>query len=189
MTEESPALDIALLVAEQHAAVYRYAYRLTGAVCDAEDLTQQAFLEAQRKLSQLRDPQHARGWLFAIVRNGYLKTQRKRRPLAAASLELDVNGIPDDLPDESAVDSEALHAVLDELPDEFKLVILLFYFEGCSYREIAEKLSLPTGTVMSRLSRAKGHLRTRLLPEKVPKAKPVAISGTGRSYPTSVIRG
>jgi RNA polymerase sigma-70 factor (ECF subfamily) len=162
---ETPALDMALLVAEQHAAVYRYAYRLTGAVCDAEDLTQQAFLAAQRKLGQLRDPRRARGWLFAILRNCYLKTRRKRVPLSATKVELDVESIPEKLPDELAIDPERLQAALDELPDDFKIVILMFYFEGCSYREIAEKLSLPAGTVMSRLSRAKGHLRTRLLPE------------------------
>ncbi len=178
---ENPALDMALLVAEQHAAVYRYAYRLTGAVCDAEDLTQQAFLAAQRKLGQLRDPQHARGWLFAILRNCYLKTKRKRLPLTAASLDLDIESIPEELPDELAIDPERLQAALDELPDEFKIVLLLFYFEGCSYREIAEKLSLPAGTVMSRLSRAKGHLRARLLPEISDEAPP-------RPRPTSVRR-
>jgi len=176
---EKPVLDMALLVAEQHAAVYRYAYRLTGAVCDAEDLTQQAFLAAQRKLGQLRDPRHARGWLFTIVRNCYLKTKRKRVPLTATHLDLDVESIPEDLPDELAIDPERLQTALDELPDEFKIVLMLFYFEGCSYRDIAEKLSLPAGTVMSRLSRAKGHLRARLLPEISDESPP-------RAHPASV---
>jgi RNA polymerase sigma-70 factor (ECF subfamily) len=155
-------VDIARLVAEHHAAVYRYAYRLAGAECDAEDLTQQTFLAAQLKLDQLRDPEHGRGWLYAILRNSYLKMRRKRSPVAAACLELDIDAIPEDVPEASTVDPERLQTALNELPDEFKVVLLLFYFEGCSYREIAEKLSLPAGTVMSRLSRAKGHLRSRL---------------------------
>jgi RNA polymerase sigma-70 factor (ECF subfamily) len=181
MTEELPALDIARLVAEQHAAVYRYAYRLTGAVCDAEDLTQQVFLSAQRKLGQLRDPQRARGWLFAILRNCYLKTRRKRVPLTATKVELDVESIPDDLPEELVIDPDQLQAALDELPGDFKIVLLMFYFEGCSYREIAQKLTLPPGTVMSRLSRAKGHLRARLLADSRDETPP-------RTWPT-VMRG
>lgn len=176
MEENPPAVsraapaDIATLVAEHHAAVYRYAYRLAGTECDAEDLTQQTFLAAQLKLDQLREPEHGRGWLYAILRNSYLKMRRKRAPVAAACLELDVDAIPDDVPEETEVDPERLQAAINELPDEFKVVLLLFYFEGCSYREIAEKLSLPSGTVMSRLSRAKGHLRSRLFENELPAA-------------------
>ena len=60
------------------------------------------------------------------------------------------------------IDREQLQAAINELPDEFKLVLLSFYFEDCSYREIAARFDLPAGTVMSRLSRAKNHLRARL---------------------------
>ena len=66
------------------------------------------------------------------------------------------------------VDQEELGKALAELPDEFRLVVLMFYFEDLSYKEIAEQLELPIGTVMSRLSRAKGHLRRRLADEQPP---------------------
>ena len=56
-----------------------------------------------------------------------------------------------------------MQLALDEMAPEFKIVLVMFYFEELSYKEIAEKLALPLGTVMSRLSRAKGHLRHRLL--------------------------
>jgi RNA polymerase sigma-70 factor (ECF subfamily) len=158
-----PVLDIATLVAEHHAVLYRYAYRLTGSVSDAEDLTQQTFLSAQLKLDQLRSSSSGRPWLFAILRNCYIKTKRTQSPLTAASLDMDMNSVPDELPGESWIDQEKLQAAINELPDEFKLVLLLFYFEECSYREIAERLSLPDGTVMSRLSRAKNHLRCKLV--------------------------
>ena len=62
----------------------------------------------------------------------------------------------------NGINREELQTAINELPDEFKLVLLLFYYEDCSYLEIAERLGLPAGTVMSRLSRAKGHLRARL---------------------------
>lgn len=157
------ALDIAALVAEHHVALYRYALGLTGAPGDAEDLTQQTFLVAQQKLAQLRDVATAKSWLFTILRNAYLKSFRKPAPLTAGSIDLDLNAIAEDLPEELWIDSERLQAALDELPSEFKVVLLMFYFEDLSYREIADQLDLPAGTVMSRLSRAKGRLRARLL--------------------------
>lgn len=163
--ENARPVEIAQLVADHHAAVFRYAYRLAGVTCDAEDLTQQAFLAAHMNLDQLREPEHSRGWLFAILRSCYLRMCRQRRPIAAANLDLDLNALPDDLPEEWVVDSDELQQAINELPDEFKLVVLLFYFEGCSYREISEKLNVPTGTVMSRLSRAKARLRARLFDE------------------------
>jgi len=179
MAENPPALDIAELVAEHHAAIYRYAYRLTGAECDAEDLTQQTFLAAQVNLGQLRDPEHGRSWLYAILRNSYLKMRRKRVPLSAASLELDIDGIPDEMPEIAAIDPERLQMALNELPDEFKLPVLLFYYEGCSYREIAEKLATPPGTVMSRLSRAKAHLRAKLFEEELHAATGNGLASRG----------
>ena len=162
MAEIAPAVDIATLVTEHHAAIYRYAFRLAGDVCDAEDLTQQTFLAAQLKLDQLRNAEHARAWLMVILRNAYFKSRRKRVPFAAACLELDLDSIAEETPASLEIDQQRLQSAINELPDEFKTVLLLFYFEGCSYREIADKLGLPSGTVMSRLSRAKGHLRSRL---------------------------
>ena len=65
--------NIQRLIDDHLDAVYRYAYRLTGSVHDAEDLTQQVFLLAQERLDQLREADRARGWLFTILRNSFLK--------------------------------------------------------------------------------------------------------------------
>jgi RNA polymerase sigma-70 factor (ECF subfamily) len=157
--------DVAQWVAEHGTVLYRYAYRLTGVAADAEDLTQQVFLTALRKLDQLRDPTAARAWLFAVLRRAYLRQVRKPRPQPAANFDLDVDLLAIDLPDELTFDGEELQQAIDDLPDEFKLVLVGFYFEECSYKELAERLEVPIGTVMSRLSRAKGYLRTRLLDE------------------------
>lgn len=162
-------MDIGQLVSEHHAAVYRYAFRLSGMVCDAEDLTQQTFLAAHQNLGQLREPAHARAWLYTILRHAYSKLSAKRLPLSASPFEIDLDEVVDELPDEPLVDPQRLQEAIDELPDEFKLVVLLFYFEECSYREIAERLSVAPGTVMSRLARAKARLRAKLFePEEAP---------------------
>lgn len=164
-------LDMRTLVADYHRDVYRYAYRLAGRVPDAEDLTQQTFLIAQQRLHQVRQPDRVLSWLFAILRTCYLKSERKPVPMPATGIELDVDSIPDGV-SEKAVDEELLQAAIDELPDEFKLVLIMFYFEDCPYKEIAERLQIPIGTVMSRLTRAKGRLRARLLEaDKVPEPK------------------
>lgn len=158
--------EIARLVVEHQAALYRYAYRLAGNATDAEDLTQQTYLQAQGKLHQLRDPDHARVWLFSILRNCYLKSLRKWVPLPETDLRISLANVPEDV-GQTIIDQQRLQAGLDGLPAEFKVVLLLFYFEDCSYREIAERLDLPMGTVMSRLSRAKQHLRTILFEPEV----------------------
>lgn len=161
VSSERPS-DIRTLVVDHHGDVYRYAYRLTGREVDAEDLTQQTFLIAQQRLHQVRQPDRVVSWLLAILRSCYLKSRSKSIPLVASSVELDIDSIPDSTTDDS-IDEEALQAALDELPDEFKLVVVMFYFEQRSYKEIAEQLQIPVGTVMSRLTRAKGRLRARLL--------------------------
>lgn len=163
VSDQIDSPNIVELIHAYHAHVYRYAYRLVGNEGDAEDLTQQGFLVAQQKLAQLRDPTKARGWLFAIVRNCFLKQFRKSSPTPASSFEIDVNELPHYVPREETIDSELLQAAVSQLPTEFKAVVLMFYFEERSYKEIAEQLELPIGTVMSRLSRAKGRLRGILL--------------------------
>ena len=157
------ASEMARLVAEHHKPVYRYAFRLVGSVPDAEDLTQQVFLAAQENLQQLRSPEAVRSWLFAILRNCFFKSRQKRSPVLAESAGLNIESIPEEAPLGDSVDTERLGLALDALPAKYRLVLAMFYFEECSYREIAQRLELPMGTVMSRLARAKGRLRAKLL--------------------------
>jgi RNA polymerase sigma-70 factor (ECF subfamily) len=150
------------LVDAHYAALYRYAFRLCGGGADAEDLTQEAFCKAQRHLDQLRDPERARPWLFRILRNAYLHRVREDR--RRGCVPLDVAGEVADRPvgEGPAVDPERLQRALDELPEGFRTPLILYYFDDFSYRDIAEQMELPLGTVMSRLARAKAHLRVRL---------------------------
>jgi RNA polymerase sigma-70 factor (ECF subfamily) len=164
------------LVEQHYEGLYRYAYRLTGSSADAEDLTQDAFCQAQLKLNQLRDPSRVKAWLFSILRNKYLHRVRDAR--RESTLSLDSIGdvaqpAPDPLPD---VDPQRLQQVLNELPEDFRTPVILYYFDDFSYRDIAEQMELPIGTVMSRLARAKAHLRARLLP-----ARSALVEGRGRA--------
>ena len=153
------------LVRQHHALLFRYAYRLSGSAVDAEDLTQETYLQACRKIDQLRDPGSAKGWLCTILRNCYLKRLRDKEhtevPLGQA-----LQAIPAPNPVATAtfgIDSDQLQKALGALPEPFRSPLIWFYFEEFSYQEIADQMNVPVGTVMSRLSRAKAHLRQELL--------------------------
>jgi RNA polymerase sigma-70 factor (ECF subfamily) len=150
------------LIETHHAPLYRYAYRLSGSAADAEDLVQQVFMVACRKLDQVREPEHVSGWLYAVLRSCFLKSCRKTRPQSAGGMELNLNLVPETKAAPQEIDSDELQGALDLLPPEYRLVVVMFYFEHCSYKQIAERLELPIGTVMSRLARAKQRLRAEL---------------------------
>jgi RNA polymerase sigma-70 factor, ECF subfamily len=150
------------LVKEHYSSLYRFGFRLSGSAQEAEDLTQDAFCQAQLKWHQLRDSGRARAWLFTILRNVYLHKVRDRKTAHVLSME-DVGDIPERIPDPlPAIDPQRLQEALDELAEAFRTPIILFYFEDFSYRDIADQLEIPIGTVMSRLARAKSFLKSRL---------------------------
>jgi RNA polymerase sigma-70 factor, ECF subfamily len=151
------------LIDAHYEALYRYAYRLSGTSADAEDLTQETFSKALARISQLREPERARSWLFRILRNGYLhrvRDEKRHRVISLAAVGDVAEQPPEELPD---IDPARLQQALNELDETFRTPIILFYFEEFSYKEIAEQLDLPIGTVMSRLARAKAHLKSLLL--------------------------
>ncbi|HET6423993.1 MAG TPA: sigma-70 family RNA polymerase sigma factor [Planctomycetaceae bacterium] len=159
MPDGAPAVTVADLLHAHYAFVYRVAYRLSGSAADAEDLTQQTYLQAQTHLSQLRETSRSRPWLASIVRNLFLRA--RRRGGRAVAWNPDWEPAADTEPPEK-IDSESLQAAIDELPDEFRVPLVLFYFRELSYKDIAAELEIPLGTVMSRLARAKAHLREQL---------------------------
>ena len=150
------------LVLDHHREIYAYAYRLCGSIADAEDLSQAVFLTAHEKLDQLRDLENVRGWLYAILRSHFLKLCRKKRPVPAATLEMNFDELAGPVDSPVDIDRESLQNALAALPDTHRMVLVMFYFEQCSYQEIAERLETPMGTVMSRLARAKARLRAEL---------------------------
>jgi len=152
------------LIDAHYETLYRYAYRLSGTAADAEDLVQETFGKALARLPQLREPDRAKAWLFRILRNLYLHKVRDQKRHRV--VPLDAVG---DLPGREAgeapdFDPAKVQQALNELDEAFRTPLILFYFEEFSYRDIAEQMELPIGTVMSRLARGKAYLRSRLAP-------------------------
>lgn len=147
-------------VREHHRLLFGIAYWWTGSRTDAEELTQEAFFQAYRSRSSLRDMESAKGWLVGILRHCYAQMRRKHRFSSVISLEEMANEPEDEVRLDS--DALALHQTLAKLDDRYRLPIVMFYFHDISYREIAQALDLPLGTLMSRLSRARKLLHQSL---------------------------
>lgn len=134
---------------------------------DAEDVVQEACLRAFRHLDRLHS-QEGRAWLLVIVRNeSYDWLQRRRARELTLSLEEQAGEIPSDTynPEHlvmQSVDSERMREALEALPLEFREVIVLRELEELSYKEIADIVNAPIGTVMSRLARARKRLQEML---------------------------
>lgn len=158
-----PVLTLEELVPLHYPALYRYAFRLTGNSSDAEDLTQETFCSAQAKLAQLREPERVKSWLFSILHNAFLIRQRKKRHGRFTDWEDWKDQIEAELEQEALVESSVLQDALLKVPADFRAVLILYYFEEFSYRDIADQLRLPMGTVMSRLARAKQFLKAQLI--------------------------
>ena len=156
-------LSVVELIELYHADVFRYAFHLSGKSSDAEDISQEAYLQATKYLHQLKDPTKAKAWLLRIVRNCFLKSIQRKRPLLADNLDIplaEISKESENGQNENADwDAEQLHSAIRDLPEEFRTVVLMHYFEYLPYKEIAAELNVPIGTIMSRLARAKERLR------------------------------
>ncbi len=152
------------LVETYYAALYRFALSLTKSSADACDLTQQTFFVWATKGESLRDVAKAKSWLFTTLYREFLRGRRRdSRVSAIEDLPPGEQELPDVEPDLIAkLDSQLVLEALQEVDPVFREPLTLFYLQDLSYNEIAEILSVPIGTVMSRLSRGKAHLRARL---------------------------
>ncbi len=154
-------------------SVYRMAMHLSRHPDEAAELTQETYVKALKAEASFELRDHGvRPWLFRILHNAFYSrlAKRKREPTMADDLlhdaapaELDHPAPAWDLAslDWEQVDDRLKHAI-DELPDHYRTVLLLWAVEGLKYREIAEVLDIALGTVMSRLYRARATLSTRL---------------------------
>jgi RNA polymerase sigma-70 factor (ECF subfamily) len=156
--------ELKALVEAHFEALYRYAFRLTGSAADAEDLTQETYGKAFTRIEQLRDRERAKAWLFRILRNLYLHKVRDEKRHRIVPID-SVGELPGrEAPDVPDISPEELQVALNDLEEGFRSPLILFYFEDFSYRQIADQMELPIGTVMSRLARAKAYLREKLTP-------------------------
>ena len=158
-------------------ALYRTALRMTRSEADAEDLVQETYIRAFRFRDQFTLGTNMKAWLFRILTNTFINTYRRK---TAQPEVTDLEGIDefslyrrmaDDRAASTSPDPEAelLNSIVDtevtdaleELPEKFRTTVLLDV-EGFSYKEIAEMLAIPIGTVMSRLHRGRKFLQKRL---------------------------
>jgi RNA polymerase sigma factor (sigma-70 family) len=147
-------------------AAYNLARWLTRNDHDAEDLVQESYLRAFRAFDtfQGKDDQAGRVWLMSVVRNTCFTWLRKKGVQPAVEFDEQMHTAPDPSPDaESLILNQAalgsLHGCLEELPPEFREVIVLRELEELSYKEISDIARVPVGTVMSRLARARKRLQ------------------------------
>lgn len=156
--------------------LYRTALRMTRNPTDAEDLVQETFTKAFAAFRSYQQGTNLRAWLFRILRNTYINSYRKaqRQPSTGSAEELTDGQLLDIETREAggvrSAEIEALESLGDEdvndalaaLPEDFRIAVVLADVEGFSYREIAEIMDTPVGTVMSRVHRGRKSLR-RLL--------------------------
>jgi RNA polymerase sigma-70 factor (ECF subfamily) len=159
-------------------ALYGAAMRLTRNPSDAEDLVQETYLRAYRGFGGFSEGTNLRAWLYRILTNTFINSYRakKRRPDETELDEVEdlylyrrLGGLEAATAGRSAEDelmdwfSEAeVKAAVEALPEQFRMAVLLADIEGFSYKEIAEILDIPIGTVMSRLHRGRKSLQRQL---------------------------
>ncbi len=179
------------VVTEHSARVYRLAYRLTGNVHDAEDLTHDVFLRVFRSLGSYR-PGTFEGWLHRITTNVFLdKMRRKQRIRFDALSDESAARLPsrERSPEQSYVDAhfdDDIQRALDALAPDFRAAVVLCDIEGLSYEEIAATLDVKLGTVRSRIHRGRAQLREALA-HRAPATRPAAASTglrPGLSFPS-----
>jgi RNA polymerase sigma-70 factor (ECF subfamily) len=149
--------------------LYNFAHWLTQNRDEAEDLVQETYAKALRGFSSFQLGTNFRAWMYRILRNTFLTSRTGLRATSTVPLDMDEDAV--DLAVESETpetilisrhDSQAVQSAIAGLPIHHREVLLLCDVEEMSYQEIAETLSIPIGTVMSRLSRARKILRESL---------------------------
>jgi RNA polymerase sigma-70 factor (ECF subfamily) len=175
MADRAHFAEEALPLAPQ---LYSAALRMTRNTADAEDLVQETYLKGYRSFATFEEGTNLRAWLFRILTNTYINSYRakQRRP---EETDLDsiedfylyrrIGGLEEALASRSAEDElmdlftdDEVKQALEDLPENFRLPVLLADVEGFSYREIAEMLDIPMGTVMSRLHRGRKAMQKAL---------------------------
>jgi RNA polymerase sigma-70 factor (ECF subfamily) len=152
--------------------LYNFAQWLTQNREEAEDLVQETYAKALKGFSSFQLGTNFRAWMYRILRNTFLTSRTGLKATMTVPLDQEETGtelaVESDTPETilfERANRELLQSAIDSLPVYFREILLLCEVEEMSYQEIAETLSIPVGTVMSRLSRARKMLRDRLRPQ------------------------
>ena len=166
--------------------LYNFAHWLTQNRQEAEDLVQETYAKALKGFSSFQLGTNFRAWMYRILRNTFLTSRTGLKVTMTVPLGPEEDGpelaVEPDTPETLLLERsnrELLYSAIDELPVHFREILLLCEVEEMSYQEISETLSVPIGTVMSRLSRARKTLRDRLRSQpQVGTAKAAIAKGT-----------
>jgi RNA polymerase sigma factor (sigma-70 family) len=152
------------LVSRYYGPLYQFAFSLTRTEADASDLTQQTFYIWATKGHQLRDVSKVKTWLFTTLHREFLNMRRKMVRFPHHELgEMD-HELPVISPSAvDALDAAQVVDLLKRVAEPYQAALALFYLEDCSYKEIAEILDVPLGTVQSRISRGMAQLQQLIL--------------------------
>lgn len=165
--------EFADLVDAHYQALFRFGMSLTRDVGRASDLVQETFSIWAAKGDQLRDRSKAKTWLFTTLHREFLTQRRRAAKFSDEPIDEQAVGAIEDSRDtaERQMDGQRALELLGGLEETFRAPLALFYLQQHSYKEIAEILDVPIGTVMSRLSRGKEMLRKRMTsePSSAPK--------------------
>jgi RNA polymerase sigma-70 factor (ECF subfamily) len=165
----SADLEFENLVRLYYRDLYRFGLSLSASEADACDLTQQTFYIWANKRHQLRDPSSVKSWLFTTLHREFLKICRRQKRFVDESAEEAIENAPEVSADcVNRIDSQTLLRILGEIAEDFRAPLVLYYMEDLSYKEIADVLALPLGTVQSRIARAKIQLLRRLSETNLP---------------------
>lgn len=149
------------IVDAHYQGLFRFAVSMCHSEATAQDLVQQTFLQWAQKGHMLRDCSKVKTWLYTTIYREWLSIARKEKKHEKVEFEPDLHGSAQSEGEEETpnVDSDTLQKALGQLDPAYRAPLVLFYLKELSYREIAGSLDIPIGTVMSRLSRGKDHLR------------------------------
>ena len=168
-------------------AHFRELRRVALRVCEdretADDLVQETYLRAWRSFDKFEPGTNCRAWLYQIffyVRSEYRKSQA-RQPLVFSLDYVKESTLPSQTNTSLDVTLEEIKRAFAELPEPFRIAVLLSDVEGLKYREIAEVLNLPVGTVMSRLNRGRRMLRAKLTTPASRNDEPVSVETRKKS--------
>lgn len=162
VTDAVPSFE--QIVDAHYQGLYRFALSMCRREATAQDLVQQTFLQWAKKGHTLRDAAKVKTWLFTTIYREWLSIARREKKYEQVEFEPDLHGSTqnEDEGENPRVDGATLQTALQELEPNYRAPLVLFYLKELSYRDIAETLGVPIGTVMSRLSRAKNSLRAIL---------------------------
>ncbi len=159
----SLALNIESIVSRFYVPLYRFALSLTRSEAEAADLTQQTFFILARRSDQIRDVSKVKFWLFTTLRREFLRSVRLQSNHPHVELRPDIHDSPSVASDAGrALDAKFVVEALFRVEETYRIALELFYLGELSYKEIAQALEIPIGTVMSRLSRGKDQLKALL---------------------------